>query len=241
MSRGRIKDGRGDEDGGDADGNGQDGASKGKGKGKDKDVKIKTEILFLERCLALLKPGGRLGIVLPEGIFNNPSLQAVREFCEDRAFIQAVISLPADTFESSKASVKVSLLFAQKFTVAQQAAFDATRAAACAEVERRYAPEIEAEDRRLRQAITEVRAVGDGERAKALQIRESRSVLKRQFRYPMFMYGATAVGITATGEADDNELYPNDRKPASIAMTCLEEYRAFKAAYADLFEGGGRT
>ncbi|MBO0160152.1 SAM-dependent DNA methyltransferase, partial [Vibrio parahaemolyticus] len=54
--------------------------------------KIKTEILFIERCLALLKPGGRLGIVLPEGVFNNPSLAYVREFCEDRAFIRAVVS-----------------------------------------------------------------------------------------------------------------------------------------------------
>jgi type I restriction enzyme M protein len=46
--------------------------------------KTKTEILFIERCLALLRPGGRLGIVLPEGIFNNPSLAYVREFCENR-------------------------------------------------------------------------------------------------------------------------------------------------------------
>jgi type I restriction enzyme M protein len=59
--------------------------------------KIKTEILFLERCLGLLKPGGRLGIVLPEGIFNNPSLTYVREFCENRAFIRAVVSLPQET------------------------------------------------------------------------------------------------------------------------------------------------
>ena len=36
--------------------------------------KIKTELLFIERCLDLLAPGGRLGIVLPEGVFNNPSL-----------------------------------------------------------------------------------------------------------------------------------------------------------------------
>ncbi len=36
----------------------------GGGKGK-----VKTEVLFIERCLSLLKPGGRLGIVLPEGIF----------------------------------------------------------------------------------------------------------------------------------------------------------------------------
>ena len=55
-------------------------------------TKIKTEILFIERCLELLKPGGRMGIVLPEGVFNNPSLAYVREFCEDRAFIRAVVS-----------------------------------------------------------------------------------------------------------------------------------------------------
>lgn len=73
--------------------------------------KIKTEILFIERCLSLLKPGGQLGIVLPEGVFNNPSLAFVREFCEDRAFIRAVISLPQETFFSSGASVKASLLF----------------------------------------------------------------------------------------------------------------------------------
>jgi hypothetical protein len=36
--------------------------------------KIKTELLFIERCLDLLLPGGRLGIVLPEGVFNHPSL-----------------------------------------------------------------------------------------------------------------------------------------------------------------------
>ena len=90
-------------------GAGTDGKRKGPGK-------VKTEILFIERCLALLKPGGQLGIVLPEGIFNNPSLAYVREFCEDRAYIRAVVSLPQDTFVSSGASVKASLLFMQTFT-----------------------------------------------------------------------------------------------------------------------------
>jgi type I restriction enzyme M protein len=92
---------------------------------KGKKSKTKTEILFIERCLALLRPGGRLGIVLPEGIFNNPSLAYVREFCENRAFIRAVVSLPQETFYSSGASVKGSLLFLQKFTVEEQADFDA--------------------------------------------------------------------------------------------------------------------
>ena len=92
--------------------------------------RIKTEILFIERCLALLKPGGRLGIVLPEGIFNNPSLAYVREYCEDRAYIRAVISLPQETFFSSGASVKASLLFLQKFTEKEKVEFEATKSAA---------------------------------------------------------------------------------------------------------------
>ena len=46
---------------------------------KSEKSKIKTEILFIERCLSLLAPGGRLGIVLPEGVFNNSSLLYVAE------------------------------------------------------------------------------------------------------------------------------------------------------------------
>jgi hypothetical protein len=55
--------------------------------------KIKTGLLFLERCLDLLQPGGRLGIVLPEGVFNNPSLQYVREF--RTSFTPTTASRPA--------------------------------------------------------------------------------------------------------------------------------------------------
>jgi len=64
-----------------------------------------------------------MGIVLPEGIFNNPSLRYVREFVEDRAFIRAVISLPQETFVSSGASVKASLLFLQKFNQQEKQLF----------------------------------------------------------------------------------------------------------------------
>ena len=93
---------------------------------KSPESKIKTEILFIERCLDLLKPGGRMGIVLPEGVFNNPSLRQVREFVEDRAFLRAVISLPQEAFVSSGASVKASLLFLQKFTQEEKQRFDET-------------------------------------------------------------------------------------------------------------------
>lgn len=123
--------------------------------------KVKTEILFIERCLALLKPGGRMGIVLPEGIFNNPSLAYVREFCKDRARILAVVSLPQETFYSSGASVKASLLFMQKFTEKEQADFDRKRDAARQEIDARYADEIARETARLEAAIEAARQAKD--------------------------------------------------------------------------------
>ena len=209
---------------------------------KGKDNKTKTEILFIERCLALLKPGGRLGIVLPEGIFNNPSLAYVREFCEDRAFIRAVVSLPQETFTSSGASVKASLLFMQKFTEAEQQDFDVEKAAAKAEIDAKYAEEIEAETDRLNEAIATAKADNQTEARKALQKElriylkrmetlkqsESRALLKERFPYPIFLYNADKVGISATGEADQNELYPNDNQPSDIETTCLELHQGFR-------------
>lgn len=205
--------------------------------------KVKTEILFIERCLALLKPGGRMGIVLPEGIFNNPSLSYVREFCEDRANILAVVSLPQDTFYSSGASVKASLLFLQKFAAKEQADFDEKRAAARKEIDAKYASEISAETARLEAAIKaakEARNVGarktvQGElrdylrRMEETKTREARALLKERFDYLIFLHQAEKVGITATGEPDTNELYPNDRMPVGMKpeQTCLELYQRF--------------
>jgi len=54
-------------------------------------------------------------------------------FCEDRAFIRAVVSLPQETFYSSGASVKASLLFLQKFTVDEQNRFNEVHIQALAE------------------------------------------------------------------------------------------------------------
>ena len=119
---------------------------------------VKTEILFIERCLALLKPGGRLGIVLPEGIYNNPSLAHVRAFCEDRAFILAVVSLPQETFYSAGASVKASLLFMQRFTDDEKTDYDAKRRAAIEETDEKYRPEIEAESARTQRLIDDIGA-----------------------------------------------------------------------------------
>ncbi|MBO9200236.1 MULTISPECIES: N-6 DNA methylase [Niastella] len=75
-----------------------------------------TEVLFLERCLNLLKPGGRLGIVLPEGVMNNNGLQKIREYVESRAKIINITSIPQDVFISSGATIKPSILFLEKYS-----------------------------------------------------------------------------------------------------------------------------
>ena len=75
-----------------------------------------TEVLFIERCLNLLKPGGRMGIVLPEGVLNNTNLQKIRDFVESKAKIMLIVSIPQDVFIASGATVKPSLMFFRKFT-----------------------------------------------------------------------------------------------------------------------------
>ncbi|MEO6823252.1 MAG: N-6 DNA methylase [Nitrosospira sp.] len=84
-----------------------------------------TELIFVERCLNLLKPGGRMGIVLPDGNLNNPSLAWLRRYAEGRAKLLAVVSLPEETFRSSDAIVKASLVFMTKFTNTEAASWDA--------------------------------------------------------------------------------------------------------------------
>lgn len=219
---------------------------RGDNSGKRKLGKVKTEILFIERCLALLKPGGRLGIVLPEGVFNNPSLAYVREFCEDRAFIRAVVSLPQETFYSAGASVKASLLFMQKFTDEEAADFAAKRQAAVAEVDASYKDEIDAENDRLKAEIDAAKKAKDADRRKSAQAElrqyekrmadtkdaEARQLLKERFAYPVFLYDAEHVGITATGEQDTCELYPSDTLGLPAGMTAeetaLEQYHRFR-------------
>jgi type I restriction enzyme M protein len=63
--------------------------------------KLPPQIPFLERCLELLKPGGRLGIVLPESVFGNPSHQFVIAWLMDRLQITAIVSMPEALFKTS--------------------------------------------------------------------------------------------------------------------------------------------
>jgi len=71
------------------------------------------QILFIERCLQLLRPGGRMGIVLPDGILGNITDGYIRKFILDKAKILAVVDMPSETFQPSTGT-KTSLIFLQK-------------------------------------------------------------------------------------------------------------------------------
>ena len=75
---------------------------------KDTDELLKTttlldkqtpQVLFIEKCLKLLKDGGRLGIVAPESMFCNPSHKYIMNFVEQNARIDAIISMPENLFQ----------------------------------------------------------------------------------------------------------------------------------------------
>lgn len=71
------------------------------------------QILFIERCLQLLKPGGRMGIVLPEGILGNIEDGYIRNFILKKADILASVDLPSETFQPDTAT-KTCVLFLRK-------------------------------------------------------------------------------------------------------------------------------
>ena len=180
----------------------------------------KTEHLFINRCLDLLKPSGRMGIVLPEGVFNTPNAEYVRKFVEGKAFLRAVISLPNETFLSSKASVKCSILFLQKFSESEQAKWDGLLQSHRQNLEQEYKNELDL----LNEIISYRKQKGekiakystdDKKRAKKEQKelterieKEALSKTKIDFDYPIFMAEPEFVGITSTGETGDN--VPND-------------------------------
>lgn len=87
---------------------------------------IDPAVLFIDRCLQLLRPGGRLLIVLPDGVLCNSHDRYVREyimgvkdvktgqFVGGKAIVKAVLSLPADAFKLSGTGAKTSVLYLQK-------------------------------------------------------------------------------------------------------------------------------
>lgn len=76
--------------------------------------KVGRDILFIERNLDFLKPGGRMAIVLPQGRFNNSSDRYIRDYISERCRILAVVGLHGNVFKPHTGT-KTSVLFVQKW------------------------------------------------------------------------------------------------------------------------------
>jgi len=85
-----------------------------KGSHKDRLKRYPIEVLFLDRFIQLAKESGWIAIVIPDGILANSNLEYVRNYVAEAAKVEAIISLPRNTFKNAGTSAKTSLLFLRK-------------------------------------------------------------------------------------------------------------------------------
>lgn len=86
---------------------------------------VSPEVLFVERGIDWLKPGGRMGIVLPDGILGNPGDEYIRWWLLRRCWILASVDLPVEVFiVEANVNILTSLLFLKKKTDAEIRAED---------------------------------------------------------------------------------------------------------------------
>lgn len=174
-----------------------------------------TEVLFIERCLNLLKAGGRMGIVLPEGILNNTNLQKVRDFVEGKAKIILITSIPQDVFIASGATVKPSLLFLKKFS--EQEVKDWTQISSKAEKEINEKYEVQIKSILEKLSLKGKKAPNKEEKIKfrmelkkieEIKSSEIKVQIKREFNYQIPIAEVEKAGISSTGTQIENELEP---------------------------------
>ena len=85
---------------------------------------ISLEVVALERCLQLLKPGGRMAMVVPDSILSNKNTQYVRGWLAEHAVIRSIVSLPPETFSPFGANIKTSVLVLRKLRAGEVVAND---------------------------------------------------------------------------------------------------------------------
>ena len=168
--------------------------------------KIDSEQVILERSIAFLEPGGRLGLVVPDGLLNNQgegsNCPQTRRLVARAGFIEAIVSLPDYAFRKSGAQNKTSILFFRKFNRQQRRAFDTAYASA------------------HRETTTESEAIAAALAAAGLS-------------YSTFLAEANTVGYTPAGlPSPTNDLYRSSAtEPLSTeqAGSILGEWRKFRA------------
>lgn len=178
-----------------------------------------TEVLFIERCLNLLKPGGRMGIVLPEGVLNNTNLQKVRDFVESKAKILLIVSIPQDVFMAAGATVKPSLLFFKKFTEEESEEYNRIFIQASHEVEAKYNDEMTGIDAKLAKRGKEALPKEEKKNLRARKKKlisliedETKALVKERFDYVIPIAEVQKAGISTTGAKIENELVPLEKE-----------------------------
>lgn len=176
-----------------------------------------TEILFMERCLRLLKKGGRMGIVLPEGVLNNSNLKKVREYFEGKAKIVLICSIPKDVFLAAGATVKPSLVFLKRFTEEEEKQYLNIKTRAESEVRKKYLKKIKGLQNQIKiektkkvkekEVIIELKKEIDEIEKKIVE--ESKPLIKEYFDYEIPVAIVQDAGITSTGVESQNNQLPD--------------------------------
>ena len=185
-----------------------------------------TEVLFMERCLKLLKKGGRMGMVLPEGVLNTSNLQKVRDYFEGKAKIILICSIPQDVFIAAGATVKPSLVFFKRFTEEEELQYLGAKTKAEKDIRQKYIGEIKVLQEKIsaekskKLKVKAVIAAAEKE-LKELEktiLEEAKPLIKEYFDYEIPIAMVEDAGITTTGAVSSGNQLP----------TVQEEYKAYR-------------
>ena len=172
------------------------------------DSQLSSEIAVIERAIKWLRPGnGRLGMVVPDGVLNNPGensrCPAFRRFLFCNVQILAIVSLPDHAFRRSGAQNKTSVLFVRRWS----------------------------EDRRreLEHVIATHRNGGGRDGDDPADFERALGLALAEHDYPVFLAEAEHIGYTATGVSTElNDLYSGTGFDVDDASdTILGQYRLF--------------
>lgn len=205
-----------------------------------------TEVMFIERCLNLLRKGGRMGIVLPEGVLNNSDLQKARQYFEGRAKIILITSIPQDVFMASGATVKPSLVFLKRFTETEEQLYEQAKKEAEQIIANKYtvrkatleavankkldklpakATNEQKAERKVKQDILKAEKKQAKADLVALEVQmqtETRQLIKEKLDYEIPIAEVEKAGIDSKGATIDSDLpalkaeYEQYRKSANL-------------------------
>lgn len=160
-----------------------------------------TEVLFIERCLNLLKKGGRMGIVLPDGVLNGSNLQKCRDFVEGKAKILMITSLPQEVFIAAGATVKPSIMFFKKFTEEEEEQYKDITNKAQQEIEQKYSNQVaEAKMLPTKDKKAKLKEIEEQKQ------KEIKSLIKERFNYEIPIANVEKAGIDTLGRECENQL-----------------------------------